>query len=134
MSKFLYLFCFILGPFYVLSRVINVLFAIIIVFYVYVNNYWNKIDLFQWSMMIIYASFTLIVLILLGLVLFDQFYLFHIIPCEWNLPCLGSSVRKKRQRREKRIRGMQTWHTIGIKVKCTCAIKFIILICMLFLF
>ena len=114
-SKFFFLWFFILGPIYAISRIINIFFPLIIVIYVYINNSWNKIDLFQWSMLVIYASFTIIVFILFIIVGKDQYYIFHILGTHGLPNGIGVDIDVD-VNKQQRLRELRSIPKVRIKV------------------
>ena len=78
----------IFGPFWLLSRILTILYPIFIVIYFNIRgiSFYNDIDLFQLIMFHIYTSLIIIILILGGFVLYEQYHLWHIMPVLINLP------------------------------------------------
>ena len=106
--KFSYIFFFIFGPVYLFSRLINFLFPFIILIYVYSNSLWDKIDLFQWSMMCTYSFCVIIVLILLVIVLYHQYHFFHIVGSVEDIPRFDWSRKGPRDNRSDIVQSI--WH------------------------
>ena len=76
------------GPFWLLSRILTFIYPIFIVIYLNARgiSFYNDIDLFQLIMFHIYTSLIVIILILLGFILYEQYYLWHIMPVLNRLP------------------------------------------------
>ena len=74
---------FITGPFYVISRFLNHLMPIFILFYLYIDGgilLWTEVDGFQVVMWVIYVFMLCVWWLLLILVLREDYYTWHILP------------------------------------------------------
>ena len=90
----LYLILFViivLLPLYLVSRMINLVFPIVIFFYVYSMDIWSDISLLQYVFSCIYFVLLLLVFVVSYFALQQLYYIWHLLPGIEPVKCMGEA-------------------------------------------